>query len=84
MNRHTAQRREPATRRDNPDGRGARSRTHLAESRQHARPVVLENGDAVQVIDTANHTVIKTIKSGQMGQALVYVANAVPSATVLT
>jgi DNA-binding beta-propeller fold protein YncE len=26
--------------------------------------------DGVQVIDTANNTVIKTIKSGQMGQAL--------------
>jgi YVTN family beta-propeller protein len=41
--------------------------------------IVLENGDAVQVIDTATNRVIDTIKSGQMGQALVYVANAVPS-----
>lgn len=39
----------------------------------------LENGDAVQVIDTATNTIISTIKVGQMPQALVYVANAVPT-----
>ena len=41
--------------------------------------VCLENDDAVQVIDTATDAVIKTIKVGQMPQALVYVANAVPA-----
>lgn len=40
--------------------------------------VVLQHGDAVQVIDTARDAVINTIKAGQDGQALVYVANAVP------
>lgn len=41
--------------------------------------VGLEDQDAVDVIDTATNTVIKTIPIGQMPQALVYVANAVPS-----
>lgn len=41
--------------------------------------ISLENADAVQVIDTAANRVIQTIKIGQMPQALVYVANAVPS-----
>ena len=41
--------------------------------------VCLEHQDAVQVIDTATRTVIATVKIGQMPQALVYVANAVPS-----
>ena len=41
--------------------------------------VGLENQDAVQVIDTATRSVITTLKIGQMPQALVYVANAVPS-----
>lgn len=41
--------------------------------------VGLEDQDAVDVIDTASNTVIKTIPIGQMPQALVYVANAVPS-----
>lgn len=39
----------------------------------------LENQDAVQVIDTTTRTVVATVKVGQMPQALVYVANAVPS-----
>lgn len=41
--------------------------------------VGLENQDAVQVVDTATRTVIATLKIGQMPQALVYVANAVPA-----
>lgn len=41
--------------------------------------VGLENGDAVQVIDTATNTIAKTIKVGQLPQALVYVPNAVRS-----
>ncbi len=41
--------------------------------------VGLENGDAVQVIDTASNTVTKTIPIGQLPQALVYVPNAVRS-----
>lgn len=41
--------------------------------------VALENGDAVQVIDTASNAGIDTIRVGQMPQALVYVANAVPT-----
>ncbi|WP_019008503.1 YncE family protein [Deinococcus aquatilis] len=41
--------------------------------------VGLEDQDAVDVIDTASNTVITTIPIGQMPQALVYVANAVPS-----
>jgi YVTN family beta-propeller protein len=41
--------------------------------------VSLENQDAVQVIDTVSNSVIKTVPIGQMPQALVYVANAVPS-----
>ncbi len=39
--------------------------------------VGLENGDAVQVIDTATNTLVKTIPVGQLPQALVYVPNAV-------
>jgi YVTN family beta-propeller protein len=38
----------------------------------------LENGDAVDVIDTAKNTVIANILIGQAPQALVYVSNAVP------
>ena len=41
--------------------------------------VCLENQDAVQVVDTATRSVVATLKIGQMCQALVYVANAVPS-----
>ena len=43
--------------------------------------VALENGDAVQVIDTRALAVIQTIRIGQAPQALVYVANAVPAGT---
>ena len=38
----------------------------------------LENGDAVQAIDTAANKVIATIPVGQLPQALVYVPDAVP------
>ncbi|MEB0056195.1 hypothetical protein [Variovorax sp. LG9.2] len=41
--------------------------------------VGLENGDAVQVIDTASDKVVATVPIGQAPQALVYVSNAVPS-----
>ncbi|KQW64946.1 hypothetical protein [Variovorax sp. Root411] len=41
--------------------------------------VGLENGDAVQVIDTGSDKVIATVPIGQAPQALVYVSNAVPS-----
>lgn len=41
--------------------------------------VGLENGDAVQVIDTASDKVMATVPIGQAPQALVYVSNAVPS-----
>lgn len=41
--------------------------------------VGLENGDAVEVIDTATDRVIARIPVGQAPQALVYVSNAVPS-----
>ncbi len=41
--------------------------------------VGLEDGDGIQVLDTATNRVITTIKGGQAPQALVYVANAVPS-----
>jgi YVTN family beta-propeller protein len=40
--------------------------------------VALQNSDAVDVIDTATDTVIKTLRVGQDPMALVYVANAVP------
>jgi YVTN family beta-propeller protein len=40
--------------------------------------VALENGGAVQAIDTASNKVITTIPIGQTAQALVYVPNAVP------
>jgi YVTN family beta-propeller protein len=40
--------------------------------------VGLENGGAVQAIDTASNKVIATIPIGQTAQALVYVPNAVP------
>jgi len=43
--------------------------------------VVNEHSDTVDVIDTASRTVIHTLHVGQEGQALVYVANAVPSGT---
>ena len=39
----------------------------------------LENGDAVQVIDTATNQIIATIPVGQLPQALVYVPKAVTS-----
>jgi YVTN family beta-propeller protein len=39
--------------------------------------VGLENGDAVQAIDTATNRVVATIPVGQLPQALVYVPNAV-------
>lgn len=39
----------------------------------------LENGDALQAIDTATNTVIATIPIGQAPQAIAYVPNAVPS-----
>ncbi len=42
--------------------------------------VALENGDAVDVIDTARQKVIAQIKTGQMPQALVFVSNAAPDA----
>jgi len=38
--------------------------------------VGLENGDAVQAIDTATNRIIATIPVGQLPQALVYVSNA--------
>ncbi len=41
--------------------------------------VGLENGDAVQAIDTASNKVIATIPVGQAPQALVYVPGAVPA-----
>ena len=41
--------------------------------------VGLENGDAVQAIDTATNQVIATIPVGQLPQALVYVPNATAS-----
>jgi YVTN family beta-propeller protein len=41
--------------------------------------VGLENGDAVQAIDTATNKIIATIPVGQLPQALVYVPNATPS-----
>jgi YVTN family beta-propeller protein len=40
--------------------------------------VGLENGDAVEVIDTASNRVIGRIPAGQAPQALVYVSRAVP------
>jgi len=41
--------------------------------------VGLENGDAVQTIDTATNQVVATIPVGQLPQALVYVSNATSS-----
>jgi YVTN family beta-propeller protein len=41
----------------------------------------LENGDGVQVIDTATNKVIATMGGGQAPQALVYLSNVAPSAT---
>jgi YVTN family beta-propeller protein len=41
----------------------------------------IENGDAVTAIDTATNRVIATIPNGQAAQALVYVPQAVPTAT---
>jgi YVTN family beta-propeller protein len=41
--------------------------------------VGLENGDAVQAIDTLTNKVIATIPIGQLPQAVVYVPNAVPT-----
>ncbi len=41
--------------------------------------VGLENGDAVDVIDTASDKVIARVPAGQAPQALVYVSNAVPA-----
>ncbi|GAC1440008.1 MAG: YncE family protein [Terriglobales bacterium] len=41
--------------------------------------IALENGSAVQAIDTLSNKVIATIPIGQTAQALVYVPNAVPT-----
>jgi YVTN family beta-propeller protein len=41
--------------------------------------VGLENGDAVQAIDTMTNRILATIPAGQLPQALVYVPNAVSS-----
>lgn len=41
----------------------------------------LENGDAVQAIDTATNQIIATIPVGQLPQALVYVPNAATTGT---
>jgi YVTN family beta-propeller protein len=41
--------------------------------------VGLENGDAVDVIDSASNKVVASVPVGQAPQALVYVSNAVPS-----
>jgi YVTN family beta-propeller protein len=41
--------------------------------------VGLENGDAVQAIDTLSNQVVATVPVGQLPQALVYVSNAVSS-----
>jgi YVTN family beta-propeller protein len=41
--------------------------------------VGLENGDAVQAIDTVTNQVVATIPVGQLPQALVYVPNATTS-----
>ena len=46
--------------------------------------VCLENQDAVQVVDAATRAVAATLKIGQMCQASVYAANAVPSDVGLT
>jgi YVTN family beta-propeller protein len=46
--------------------------------------VGLENGDAVDVIDTATDRVIARVPVGQAPQALVYVSNAVPHGTGTT
>lgn len=42
--------------------------------------VGLENGDAVQVIDTASNKIVATMGGGQAPQALVYLSNVAPSA----
>lgn len=42
--------------------------------------VGLENGDGVQVIDTASDKVVATMGGGQAPQALVYLSNVAPSA----
>jgi YVTN family beta-propeller protein len=41
--------------------------------------VGLENGDAVQAIDTATNQIVATIPVGQLPQALIYVSNATTS-----
>lgn len=43
--------------------------------------VALQKSDAVDVIDTSTRKVIRTLRTGQDPQALVYVAGAVPSGT---
>jgi YVTN family beta-propeller protein len=43
--------------------------------------VGIENGDAITAIDTSTNAVIATIPNGQAAQALVYVPQAVPTAT---
>jgi YVTN family beta-propeller protein len=43
--------------------------------------VALENGGAVQAIDTLTNKVVATIPIGQTAQALVYLPNAVPTGT---
>jgi len=45
--------------------------------------IALENGDGVDVIDTAQQKVIATIKSGQMPQALVFISNAAPEQSAI-
>ncbi|GAC1643383.1 MAG: beta-propeller fold lactonase family protein [Mycobacterium sp.] len=41
--------------------------------------IVNEHSDSVDVIDTTTRSLVQTLRVGQEGQALVYVANAVPS-----
>ena len=43
--------------------------------------VGIENGDAITAIDTSTNAVVATIPNGQAAQALVYVPQAVPTAT---
>jgi YVTN family beta-propeller protein len=43
--------------------------------------VGIENGDTISAIDTSTNAVIATIPNGQAAQALVYVPQAVPTAT---
>jgi len=43
--------------------------------------VGIENGDAITAIDTSTNAVVATIPNGQAAQALVYIPQAVPTAT---